>query len=360
VTTRRTTLTERSALLSHPVFLIALGLLIANDWLFKPLFHNALTGKLSDFAGLFAFAFFWSVAAGRRIGVIHALTGIVFAIWKSPLSQPAIDAWNAMHWNGLAPMTIARVVDAGDLLALLVLPWSWRLVSRMLAAMPAGQRSCAPVHSPRDRIVKYAIAGIALVAFTATSKAPIGFPIEADYLTAYSTDRIVRIIASGRDERLSAFREQMTIRIEVDGCEPANATLTAHKHGSRTALRLVRVNGQCGTDDLKRDIVLPALDTALVKSLAAGRVKEGLGLLEPAVMLSTPAQTCPSKADTTPKTDPRRPRADANGETEYPPKTRRRPSTEAPASAADETSKGAEASKSSTDTPSSSTERAGD
>jgi hypothetical protein len=331
VNTQTPTLAERSALLLHPVFLTTLALLIANDWLFKPLFHNALTGKLSDFAGLFAFAFFWSVAAGRRIATVHALVAIVFAIWKSPLSQPAIDTWNAMNWNDWAPMAIARVIDPSDLLALLVLPWSWRLASRMLAAMPTGERGCAPAHSPRDRIVKCAIAGIALVAFTATSKAPAGFPIEADYLTAYSIERIVQIIASGSDERVSAFREQMTIRIEVDGCEPANATLTAHKHGPHTALRLVRINGQCGNGDLKRDTALPSLDKALETALAARRVKEGLGLLGPAVMLSTPAQSCPPESDQTPKTDPRRSRAGANGETEYPPKTRRRSSPPAPA-----------------------------
>ena len=40
--------------LLHPAFLIALGLLIANDWLFKPMFHNALTGNYRIFAGVFA------------------------------------------------------------------------------------------------------------------------------------------------------------------------------------------------------------------------------------------------------------------------------------------------------------------
>ncbi len=46
--------------LGHPVFLLSVLLLLLNDWLLKPLFHNDLTGKLSDLAGLFAFPFFLS------------------------------------------------------------------------------------------------------------------------------------------------------------------------------------------------------------------------------------------------------------------------------------------------------------
>src|SRR4051794_546054 len=36
-------------------FLLSLDLLLLNDQVGKDLFHNALTGKLSDFAGLFSF-----------------------------------------------------------------------------------------------------------------------------------------------------------------------------------------------------------------------------------------------------------------------------------------------------------------
>ncbi len=135
-------LSVRLSRLLHPAFLIALALLIANDWLLKPLFHNAITGKLSDFAGVFAFAYFWSVVAGRRHAAIHVLVGIVFAIWKSPLSQPAIDAWNA-----LGIMNIARVVDAGDLLALAILPLSWWIVSMPRAVTRADAESSVGMRS---------------------------------------------------------------------------------------------------------------------------------------------------------------------------------------------------------------------
>jgi hypothetical protein len=54
----------------HPVALAAVILLVVNDWLLKPRFHDALTGKLSDIAGL-AFA---PVLLSAMIGlVLHGL-----------------------------------------------------------------------------------------------------------------------------------------------------------------------------------------------------------------------------------------------------------------------------------------------
>ena len=45
-------------LLTSPAFIAALTLLILNDWVLKPAFSNWVTGKLSDVAGLVAFAMF--------------------------------------------------------------------------------------------------------------------------------------------------------------------------------------------------------------------------------------------------------------------------------------------------------------
>jgi len=41
-------------------FVICLGLLLLNDFYLKFEYHNWLTGKLSDFCGLFIFPVFWS------------------------------------------------------------------------------------------------------------------------------------------------------------------------------------------------------------------------------------------------------------------------------------------------------------
>ncbi|KRA17009.1 hypothetical protein [Lysobacter sp. Root604] len=138
-------------------FLLALGLLILNDAVLKSAWHNAFTGKLSDFAGVFAFAYFWAVAIGRGRMAVHVAVGLAFVWWKSSWSTSAIDAW-----NGLPLFDVARVVDYGDLLALAVLPLSWWCLAR--GAQP----------NPRDGVTpawpQLAVAAIALVAFTATSR----------------------------------------------------------------------------------------------------------------------------------------------------------------------------------------------
>lgn len=113
-------MTGMRRLLSSPGFLTGLALLLANDWLFKPVFHNALTGKLSDFAGLFIFPLFWTALFPRRKTLIFSATAVFFVFWKMPLSQSWLDVWKN---TGLWPL--ARVADAGDLWALCVLPMSW-------------------------------------------------------------------------------------------------------------------------------------------------------------------------------------------------------------------------------------------
>lgn len=56
--------------LLHPVPLVAIALLVLNDHLFKEMFHNGVTGKLSDFAGM---AFFPLVLQGLFEGALSVL-----------------------------------------------------------------------------------------------------------------------------------------------------------------------------------------------------------------------------------------------------------------------------------------------
>ena len=139
-------------LLTSVPFLLSLGVLALNDFVLKGAYGNALTGKLSDFAGLFAFSLFLCAFVPPRRWSCVVLAGAWFTFWKSPLSQPLIDAW-----NGSGAFEIARVVDYGDLLALAVLPMSALLVARRRPA-------------PAPRWPAYAMALIALVLFTATSR----------------------------------------------------------------------------------------------------------------------------------------------------------------------------------------------
>ena len=141
----------RADILTSPGFLAGLALLLANDFALKPLFHNHLTGKLSDFAGLFVFPLFWSALFPRLRRAAHPLTAALFVFWKSPASQPLIDAWNS-----LGPLPLARTVDATDLLALAALPLSFLYEERRGAAHARGP---AP----------YLVAVASVFAFTATS-----------------------------------------------------------------------------------------------------------------------------------------------------------------------------------------------
>jgi len=58
--------------LGNPGFIIAVLLLVLNDWYLKETCPNVLTGKLSDFAGLFAFPFLLSALFPRRTVTVYS------------------------------------------------------------------------------------------------------------------------------------------------------------------------------------------------------------------------------------------------------------------------------------------------
>jgi hypothetical protein len=139
--------------LLHPIVLVSLGLLIANDQVLKGLWPGPVTGKLSDIAGLIvapiALLAAWEIgshAVGRpwgpsRTAVLSAivLAGLAFAaiqVWE-PASEAfrvglgvlqwpfrALGAWAAGGTIG-APVPVAAVADAEDLLALPALAAAW-------------------------------------------------------------------------------------------------------------------------------------------------------------------------------------------------------------------------------------------
>src|ERR1044072_1491572 len=149
---------RRLDLLVSPLFLAALAALLLNDLLLKTLFHNLVTGKLSDVAGLFIFPLFGVAFFPRHKRAIYLLTAILFLFWKSASSEPLIAAWNRF-----AALPVQRVVDATDLLALWVLPLSYLYVDNEKQGTPS-------------RRAQYLLAALSLFAFTATS-----FRTSADY-----------------------------------------------------------------------------------------------------------------------------------------------------------------------------------
>jgi hypothetical protein len=134
-------------LLLHPAFLLSLVLLLLNDFYFKSLFHNAITGKLSDIAGLFAFAVFLSVFFYAYKKTVLMLIASFFIWWKSPLSDPLISLLNNQFH-----LPVYRVIDYSDLPAIVVLPFT-------LLLKPV-------IYSP-SLVRKIAIGSICFISFTA-------------------------------------------------------------------------------------------------------------------------------------------------------------------------------------------------
>ncbi|RYZ48588.1 MAG: hypothetical protein EOP49_18325, partial [Sphingobacteriales bacterium] len=110
-------------ILSHPIFLISLALLLLNDFYLKATFHNAWTGKLSDFAGLIVLPVFIAALLPKLASRAALISGLLFVVWKTPLVSPLIDSLNKY-----TPLTFQRIVDYTDYIALLVLPLTHRLI----------------------------------------------------------------------------------------------------------------------------------------------------------------------------------------------------------------------------------------
>jgi len=89
--------------------------LLLNDFHGKATYHNWLTGKLSDIAGIFIFLVFLTALFPNYKKVWVLSTAVLFIIWKSPLAEPAIQLFNHIG------ISISRTIDYTDLIALLVL-----------------------------------------------------------------------------------------------------------------------------------------------------------------------------------------------------------------------------------------------
>jgi hypothetical protein len=144
----------RTDLFASPLFVLSVALLLANDWILKAAFHNWLTGKLSDFAGLVAVTVFACALAPKRRALLATLISAAFAYWKSPYSQGLIDAANVV-----LPFSIGRTVDYSDLMAL---PAAW--VAAGLALRMRGWSTRA--------WVRHGFVTVGLIAFTGTSSIP--------------------------------------------------------------------------------------------------------------------------------------------------------------------------------------------
>lgn len=116
--------------LCHPAALASIALLLLNDHVFKQAFPSALTGKVSDFAGLLFFPLLLSALIGllekrsRRASLWgFGITAVVF----TPLKLiPSFAGWVSALWGELAGGSVSITPDPTDLAALIMLLPAWR------------------------------------------------------------------------------------------------------------------------------------------------------------------------------------------------------------------------------------------
>ena len=139
------------------IFIASLALLILNDFYLKQAFHNTITGKLSDFAGLLIFPWFWSLFFKQSRKLIYFGTVSLFILWKSELSTTSISVINEFFGT-----SFNRVVDFTDLLALSILPLSYKL------------SEASDFQTKKySFITKWLISGVTISSFIATSQAEL-------------------------------------------------------------------------------------------------------------------------------------------------------------------------------------------
>lgn len=107
-------------------FVGSLILLFINDHFLKFEYSNWITGKLSDFTGIFILHLIFAFIFPKKRFVSVLLTILFFIFWKSPLSETFIKIYNY-----LSPIRTERVVDYSDFIAFSVLPLSFYLIQNL-------------------------------------------------------------------------------------------------------------------------------------------------------------------------------------------------------------------------------------
>jgi hypothetical protein len=241
-------------------FVAAVAILLLNDFVLKEAFGNALTGKLSDFAGLFAFALFWIALIPARAGAVCAAVGAAFVLWKSPAAQPAIDAWNARM-----PFAIERVVDATDLVA---------LVSVVAAYWYAGAARRVGVGA-----LRWAAVPASLFSFAATSLVRT-YTYHERYRFPFAEPVLAAHVDSLRMGPYLRRGDTVAVWMADERCEDDfQATLLVRGGGDTTRVDLVRIDKAyaCRNQSGGRD-VLRAFERCFVARLGGVEV----GRREPA------------------------------------------------------------------------------
>ena len=206
---------NRLSNLLHPVYIFSLGLLLLNDFMLKDMYGNWFTGKLSDFAGLFAFTWFFCTIFPKSVKSICWIVAAGFIWWKSSFSNNFI-----LQLNDLG-LPVSRVLDFSDLMGLSVLP----IVSLLFGHYPTKPQFSSP-------LVYALLSCISLFAFSATSMPykVLQSPPKADIFYGY--DIKVKVPKDSVMARL--YRSALPIRKVMDYENNLNYSAAARFPGHRT------------------------------------------------------------------------------------------------------------------------------
>jgi hypothetical protein len=288
-------LLSRRDILTSPGFVLSLFLLLINDFYLKATLSNGFTGKLSDFAGLFAFTLFWIAMFPRfRRGICLDLF-LGFTFWKSSYSQPVVDLW-----NGLGIIRFSRTVDLTDLIALSVIPLAYSYASRRVS------RTLAPNWAPTS------LALIAIFAFTATSYSTQYADYGNKYYFAGSKSELFKKID---DLHLLYFdyplrKEQMEsgkldLYIPAKMCLGSiNADLEVVEADKQTIVSIRKLRNECREHDGDREKLLAEFEREFIERLKNGTPQtmhyksdvETPGFTPPRAQYPTPLQASPAPA----------------------------------------------------------------
>ena len=142
-------------LLKSKLFIAGLLLLLSNDFWMKYQYGGILTGKISDFCGLFIFPIFLTAISDRTIKFNYLVTALIFIFWNSFLSQPLIDI-------GISKgIPFHRTIDFSDFIALISLPLSYAYVLSLMRH-----------HFNARPLLTVPLCIISFFSFTATTLAP--------------------------------------------------------------------------------------------------------------------------------------------------------------------------------------------
>ncbi len=186
----------------------SLCLLALNDHYLKAAHPGYLTGKLSDFAGLFLVGLLAIAVVPRRRVVVGIVIAVAFVWWKSPASQPFIDF---MPRLGLP--SLARTVDYWDAMGLVMVPVAFRVWSRI-----ATFQFCGPA---MRRLIAVPLLAACALAIAATSEVD-SYPWAFIHFGAKTTDEASTLDA--RSVRLAVETAVSPLGLACRNCDSGDAS----------------------------------------------------------------------------------------------------------------------------------------